>query len=160
MILLDTACAAPEKGQRTFINAADKFLRLVSDARFVIVGGGERSHVGHRTKASCSSAGGAETTTLAALRRRPFFLANLLGMIGNLFPRLLLGLLAAAVASVLIGKDQIEQWMGGGVSAYAVALAAGIPAYVCEGGEVPLTAALDTMGVGIRPAFTFRCKPP
>ena len=45
--------------------------------------------------------------------------------------------------------------MGGGVSAYAVALAAGIPAYVCEGGEVPLTAALDTMGVGIRPAFTF-----
>ena len=64
------------KGQRTFINAADKFLRLVSDARFVIVGGGERSHVGHRTKASCSSAGGAETTTLAALRRRPFFLGQ------------------------------------------------------------------------------------
>jgi uncharacterized membrane protein YraQ (UPF0718 family) len=28
-------------------------------------------------------------------------------------------------------------------------------AYVCEGGEVPLTAALVTLGVGIGPAFTF-----
>jgi uncharacterized membrane protein YraQ (UPF0718 family) len=83
------------------------------------------------------------------------FWANLLSMIRNLAPILLLGLLAAAVASVLIGKEQIEQWMGGGVWAYAVAVAAGIPAYVCEGGEVPLTAALVTMGVGIGPAFTF-----
>ena len=76
-------------------------------------------------------------------------------MIRNLVPILLLGLLAAAAASVLIGKEQIEEWMGGGVWAYAVAVAAGIPAYVCEGGEVPLTAALVTMGVGIGPAFTF-----
>jgi hypothetical protein len=45
--------------------------------------------------------------------------------------------------------------MGGGVWAYAVAVAAGIPAYVCEGGEVPLTPALVTMGVGIGPDFTF-----
>jgi uncharacterized membrane protein YraQ (UPF0718 family) len=83
------------------------------------------------------------------------FLASLLSMIRNLTPILLLGLLAAAVASVLIGKEQIEEWMGGGVWAYAVAVAAGIPAYVCEGGEVPLTAALVTMGVGTGPAFTF-----
>jgi uncharacterized membrane protein YraQ (UPF0718 family) len=56
---------------------------------------------------------------------------------------------------VLIGKEQIEQWMRGDVWAYAVAVAAGMPAYVCEGGEVPLTAALVTTGVGIGPAFTF-----
>jgi uncharacterized protein len=85
----------------------------------------------------------------------PSFWANLLNMIRNLVPILLLGLLAAAAASVLIGKEQIEEWMGGGVWAYAVAVAAGIPAYVCEGGEVPLTAALVTMGVGTGPAFTF-----
>ena len=55
-----------------------------------------------------------------------------------------------------VGADRIEQWMGDGAWAYAVAVAAGIPAYVCEGGEeVPLTAALVTMGVGIGPAFTF-----
>ena len=87
------------------------------------------------------------------------FWASLLSMISNLAPILLLGLLAAAAASVLIGKEQIEQSMGGGVWAYAVAVAAGIPAYVCEGGEVPLTAALVTMGVGIGPPLLL-CKPP
>ena len=76
-------------------------------------------------------------------------------MIRNLVLILFLGLLAAAAASVLIGKEQIEQWMGGGVWAYAVAVAAGIPAYPCEGGEVPLTTALVTMGVGMGPAITF-----
>jgi glycosyltransferase involved in cell wall biosynthesis len=35
----------PEKGQRTFINAAAKVLRVVSDARFVIVGVGGGSYV-------------------------------------------------------------------------------------------------------------------
>jgi uncharacterized protein len=83
------------------------------------------------------------------------FWASLLNMIRNLVPILLLGLLAAAAASVVIGKEHIEQWMGGGVWAYVAAVAAGIPAYVCEGGEVPLTAALVTMGIGIGPAFTF-----
>jgi glycosyltransferase involved in cell wall biosynthesis len=39
------AMLRPEKGQRTFINAAAKVLRVVSDARFVIVGGGEGSYV-------------------------------------------------------------------------------------------------------------------
>jgi glycosyltransferase involved in cell wall biosynthesis len=39
------AMLRPEKGQRTFINAAAKVLSLVSDARFVIVGGGEGSYV-------------------------------------------------------------------------------------------------------------------
>jgi uncharacterized membrane protein YraQ (UPF0718 family) len=74
-------------------------------------------------------------------------------MIRNLVPILLLGLIAAASASVLIGREHIEQWMGDDVWAYAVAVAAGIPAYVCERGVVPLTAALVTMGVGIGPAF-------
>ena len=39
------AMLCPEKGQRTFINAAAKVLSLVSDARFVIVGGGGGSYV-------------------------------------------------------------------------------------------------------------------
>jgi uncharacterized protein len=70
------------------------------------------------------------------------FWASLVNMIRNLVPILLLGLFAGAAASVLIGREQIEQWMRGGVWAYAVSVAAGIPAYACEGGEVPLTAAL------------------
>ena len=39
------AMMRPEKGQRTFINAAAKVLGRVSDARFVIVGGGGGSYV-------------------------------------------------------------------------------------------------------------------
>jgi uncharacterized protein len=106
-------------------------------------------------EASCSSACGCGSGDSGCSGEDRSFWGNLLSMIRNLAPILLLGLLAAAVASVLIGKEQIEQWMGGGVWAYAVAVAAGIPAYVCEGGEVPLTAALVTLGVGIGPAFTF-----
>ncbi|MDX2081287.1 MAG: permease [Terrimicrobiaceae bacterium] len=83
------------------------------------------------------------------------FWADLLRMARNLVPIFLLGLLAAAAASVLVGKEQIEQWMNGGALAYVAAVVVGIPAYVCEGGEVPLTAALVTMGVGVGPAFTF-----
>ena len=107
-------------------------------------------------KASCSSACGCGSGNSGSSSGEDrSFWASLLSMIRNLVPILLLGLLAAAVGSVLIGKEQIEQWMGGGAWAYAVAVAAGIPAYVCEGGEVPLTAALVTMGVGLGPAFTF-----
>jgi uncharacterized protein len=111
-------------------------------------------------EASCSSACGCGSgdSGYSSEEDRSFW-ANLLSMIRNLVPILLLGLLAAAGASVLIGREQIEQWMGGGAFAYAVAVAAGIPAYVCEGGEVPLTAALVTMGVGIGLAFTFMQAP-
>ncbi|OJU98639.1 MAG: hypothetical protein BGO12_19845 [Verrucomicrobia bacterium 61-8] len=45
--------------------------------------------------------------------------------------------------------------MSGGALAYTAAVLARIPAYICEGGEVPLTAALVGMGVGVGPAFTF-----
>jgi uncharacterized protein len=115
-----------------------------------------RSDGGDIDEASCSSACGCESgdSRCSSGEDRSFW-ANLLSMTRNLVPILLLGLLAAAVASVLIGKEQIEQWMGGGVWAYVAAVVAGLPAYVCEGGEVPLTAALVTMGVGIGPAFTF-----
>jgi uncharacterized membrane protein YraQ (UPF0718 family) len=105
---------------------------------------------------SCSSACacGSGDSDCSSGEGRSFW-ASLVNMIRNLVPILLLGLLAAAAASVLIGKKQIEQSMGGGVWAYLAAVVAGIPAYVCEGGEVPLAAALMTMGVGIGPAFTF-----
>jgi uncharacterized protein len=115
-----------------------------------------RSGGGDIAEESCSSACGCVSgdSGCSSGEDRSFW-ANLLNMIRNLVPILLLGLLAAAAALVLIGEEHIEQWMGGGAWAYAVAVAAGIPAYVCEGGEVPLTAALVTMGVGIGPAFTF-----
>ena len=92
-------------------------------------------------------------------RGRLFLLGNLLSMIRNLVPILLLGLLAAAVASVLIGKEQIEQWMGGGVWAYAVAVTAGIPAYVCEGAKSPSRRHSSRWAWELVPPLP-SCKPP
>jgi uncharacterized membrane protein YraQ (UPF0718 family) len=92
------------------------------------------SESGDIDEASCSSACGCGAgDSGCSSGEGSSFWANLLSMVRNLVPILLLGLLAAAVASVLIGKEQIEHWMGSGVWAYAVAVAAGIPAYVCEG---------------------------
>jgi len=92
-------------------------------------------------KAPCC--GSCEDDSLPGDKRS--FRRDLLSMIRNLVP--LLGLLAAATVSVLIGQDRIENRLGGGAFAYSAALLARIPAYVCEGGEVPLTAALLKMGV-------------
>ena len=78
-----------------------------------------------------------------------------MNIIRDLVPILLLGLLAAAAASVLIGKEKIEEWMRGDIWAYAIAVAAVYRPMSAERGRSSLTAALVTMGVGIGPAFTF-----
>ena len=67
-------------------------------------------------EASCSLACGCGNgdSSCSSGEDRSFW-ASLLSMIRNLTPILLLGLLAAAAASVLIGKEHIEEWMGGGV---------------------------------------------
>jgi uncharacterized protein len=43
----------------------------------------------------------------------------------------------------------------GGVWAFALAAIVGIPLYVCEGEEVPLTAGLLAAGLGPGPSLTF-----
>ena len=68
---------------------------------------------------------------------------------------LLLGLFAVAVLQTLIPQTTVASYMRGGLAAYLIAAVAGIPLYVCEGGEVPLTYGLLKLGVGAGPAFTF-----
>ena len=72
-----------------------------------------------------------------------------------LTPYLLAGLAVAAVLETVVPPDFMARHAQGGWAAYGVALAAGIPLYVCDGAEVPLTASLLQIGVGIGPAFTF-----
>lgn len=50
-------------------------------------------------------------------------------------------MLVAAVLSALVPEDAVSDLLGGssGVWAFALAAAVGIPLYVCEGEEVPLT---------------------
>ena len=67
----------------------------------------------------------------------------------------LAGLLVVAVVQAIVPPQDIARYLRGGIGAYLLAAGAGIPLYVCEGAEVPLTYGLLQAGVGIGPAFTF-----
>jgi hypothetical protein len=67
----------------------------------------------------------------------------------------LVGLLAVAILQAVVPPQDIARYLHGGIGAYLLAAVAGIPLYVCEGAEVPLTYGLLQAGVGIGPAFTF-----
>jgi uncharacterized membrane protein YraQ (UPF0718 family) len=64
-------------------------------------------------------------------------------------------LFAVAILQAVVPPRDIGRYLHGGVLAYLLAAGAGIPIYVCEGAEVPLTYGLLQAGVGIGPAFTF-----
>lgn len=70
-------------------------------------------------------------------------------------PLLLIGLAVAALITVLIPLDGHAQLLHSGWQAYLGAVLIGIPAYVCDGGEIPLTRSLLALGVGPGPAFAF-----
>jgi len=72
----------------------------------------------------------------------------------TLIPFLLLGLLAVSILQALLPPDY-SRLLRTGWTAYFIAAGIAIPLYVCEGAEVPLTAALLAFGVGAGPAFTF-----
>ncbi|TVR45438.1 MAG: hypothetical protein EA425_18170, partial [Puniceicoccaceae bacterium] len=82
-------------------------------------------------------------------------LASIWNLTRILLPVFLIGLLAAAFLSPFISGEFAETHLQSGFSAYLGAILIGLPAYVCEGSEVPLTLALLELGVGIGPAFTF-----
>jgi uncharacterized membrane protein YraQ (UPF0718 family) len=62
----------------------------------------------------------------------------------------------ASLLTVLIPEEAIPKYIGSsGVFAYLVAVLVGIPVYICEGEEIPITAALLKLGLGQGPAFSF-----
>ncbi len=68
----------------------------------------------------------------------------------------LLGMLIASLLTVLIPTDVIPKYIGSsGPFAYLMAVLIGVPVYVCEGEEIPLTAALLKLGLGQGPAMSF-----
>lgn len=86
---------------------------------------------------------------------RKGFWSCLLELLHPLWIYFVLGLLAVALIKAFVPEQTVDQYMHGGVGAYVAAALAGIPLYVCEGAEVPLTFGLLKMGVGPGPAFTF-----
>lgn len=87
---------------------------------------------------------------------RPTLWGSLRQVLRELGPYFLIGMALAAVLTTLIPEEAIPRYIGGsGPLAYLLASFIGIPVYVCEGEEVPLTYALLQLGLGPGPAFTF-----
>lgn len=71
-----------------------------------------------------------------------------------LAPLYVISIAVVALLTAFVPTAQIAHY-GAGPLAYGAALVAGIPLYVCDGGEVPLTRSLLALGLGAGPAFTF-----
>jgi uncharacterized membrane protein YraQ (UPF0718 family) len=82
----------------------------------------------------------------------PVFL-DILKELGKYFA---LGMAIASLLVVLLPPGFITRYVGSsGPLAYLAAALAGVPLYVCEGEEIPLTLSLMKLGLGPGPAFTF-----
>lgn len=67
-----------------------------------------------------------------------------------------IGMAIASLLTVLIPPDVIPRYIGSsGPLAYIAAVLLGVPLYVCEGEEIPLTLSLLKLGLGPGPAFAF-----
>ena len=83
------------------------------------------------------------------------FVRSFFSLLHPLWIYFVLGLVAVAVLQAVVPQQTIARYLHGGWWSYAFAALFGIPVYVCEGAEVPLTYSLIKLGVGIGPAFTF-----
>ena len=102
---------------------------------------------GHGCGSCCAGDGGIQ---------RKSFLENFLQITQDLGKYFLLGMLIASLLTVLIPEEMIPKYIGSsGAFAYLVAVVVGIPVYICEGEEIPLTAALLKLGLGQGPAMSF-----
>lgn len=84
------------------------------------------------------------------------FTQSVLSISKDLGKYFLIGTVIASMLTVLIPKTFASHYLSGtGLMAYLVAAIAGIPMYVCEGEEIPLTLSLLKLGVQNGPAMTF-----
>jgi len=88
--------------------------------------------------------------------KKPTFFKSLLKITKELGKYFILGIFIAALLTVLVPQETIPKYIGSsGIFAYAAAVIVGMPLYVCEGEEIPITLALRKLGLGLGPAFTF-----
>lgn len=79
--------------------------------------------------------------------------ADIIKELGKYFA---IGMAIASALVVSVPQDFIAGYLGSsGPLAYLAAALAGVPLYVCEGEEIPLTLSFMKLGLGPGPAFTF-----
>ena len=84
------------------------------------------------------------------------FWKSFLDIIKDLGKYFILGMFIASLLTVLIPEEAIPKYIGSsGPFAYLVAVLVGIPIYICEGEEIPITLGLLKLGLGKGPAFSF-----
>ncbi len=78
---------------------------------------------------------------------------SIIKKIGKYF---LIGMFLASLLTALIPEEAIPRYIGSnGILAYLSAVLIGVPLYVCEGEEIPLTLALLKLGLNTGPALSF-----
>lgn len=82
---------------------------------------------------------------------------SFVSILRSVTPYFLLGMAAAAALSTFVPEGAVPRLLGGsaGPGAFLLAAMVGIPLYVCEGEEVPITFALLRAGLAQGPALTF-----
>lgn len=84
------------------------------------------------------------------------FLSSFWNITKELGKYFLLGMVIASLLSTFIPEGAIPKYIGSsGLLAFFLALIVGIPLYVCEGEEIPITLSLISLGLGQGPAMTF-----
>src|SRR3989338_720470 len=84
------------------------------------------------------------------------FWESFIDIIKDLGKYFILGMLIASLLIVLVPEEAIPKYIGSsGPFAYLVAVLVGIPIYICEGEEIPITLGLLKLGLGKGPAFSF-----
>jgi len=100
-------------------------------------------------KECCSSCAPAAQTNTG-------FWKNFFAISKDLGKYFLLGMIVASLLTTFVPEDAVGKYIGSsGLLAYLSAALIGIPLYVCEGEEIPITLALLNIGLGQGPALTF-----
>lgn len=99
---------------------------------------------------------GVERVSCNIQEQKVSFLKSFISMLKDLGKYFLLGMFIASLLSVFIPEEAIPKYIGSsGIFAYLVSALLGIPIYVCEGEEIPITSTLLKLGLGRGPSFTF-----
>ncbi len=87
---------------------------------------------------------------------KPSFITSFLSIGKKLGLYFLIGLAIASALTISIPTDMIPNTIGSHpVLSYLIAAVIGIPIYICEGEEIPITYSLLTLGLAAGPSLTF-----